>query len=104
MKRENNFELVRERVLERAGDAASDAAVAFDKLVEEKLIRNFDVFGLASEAANADRGCTGMPRSVTRAAFVHALCAKLDLSTEGVEKKLIQERELPKFSRTSLIL
>ena len=35
MKRENNFELVRERVLERVGEA--DAATAFDKLVEEKL-------------------------------------------------------------------
>ena len=40
-----------------------------------------------------------MPRSVTRAAFVHALCAKLDLSTEGVEKKLLQER-ISKFLKT----
>ena len=38
MKRENNFDLVRERVLERAGDAGDDAAAAFDKLVEEKLL------------------------------------------------------------------
>ena len=80
MKRENNFELVRERVLERATDATPDAATAFDKLVEEKLKPNFDVFALASEAAEADRGCTGMPRSVTRAAFLHALCAKGPLS------------------------
>ena len=92
MKRENNFELVRERVLERAADAAGDAsAAAFDRLVEEKLKPNFDVFALASEAAEADRGCTGMPRSVTRAAFLHALCAKLDLSAEGFEKKLLQD-------------
>ena len=91
VKRENNFELVRERVLERAADAAGDAsAAAFDKLVGEKLKPNFDVFALASEAAEADRGCTGMPRSVTRAAFLHALCAKLDLSAEGFEKKLLQ--------------
>ena len=35
MKREKNFELVRERVLERVGDAG--APTAFDKMVEDKL-------------------------------------------------------------------
>ena len=77
--------------MERATDGDVDASAAFDKLVEGKLSPNFDVFSLASAAAEADRGCIGTPRSVTRSAFVHALCAKLDLSAEGIEKKLLQD-------------
>ena len=63
-------------------------------LVDQKysIFRHFDVFGLASAAANADGGCTGMPRTVTRTAFLHALCAKLEIPVEGVEKKLLQGR------------
>jgi hypothetical protein len=56
-----------------------------------KLCAHFDVFSLSSSATATDAGCTGIPKCVTRLAFVHCLAARLGMMDSDAEREMLRE-------------
>ncbi len=78
---EDNFDLI----LEDLGPTD-----AFDKVRARLISSGYDVFGVAREAYEADAGCTGVPKSVLRCAYLCSLEDKLEICSEAAEKAILR--------------